>query len=154
MNYAALANQVYEFAQKQVQNAVSALRTWLGPAPQNFFILADGRILPTTFTLPPDVFDDAFLFNPLTNRITKASATLTEGRFRPAVPYLSVVIKQPILGDIDMSEWVGELRANPVTNIPLKQLITLWSMANNKYIPLSYTVDTINAGGDYESRTF
>jgi hypothetical protein len=70
------------------------------------------------------------------------------------VPYLSLVIKQPITGDIDLSEWVGELRANPVPEtLPLKQLVTLWSLTNSRYVPLSYTLETINANGDYETVT-
>lgn len=154
MEYAKYANQAYDFLQRQVQNAVSALRTWLGPEPQNYYLLADGRVLPTTVTLPNDVAELAFLFNTLTQHFTSATVTAPEGRFKPAVPYLSLVIKQPITGDIDLSEWVGELRANPVPeNLPLKQLVTLWSLVHNQYIPLSYTLATINANGDYETVT-
>ena len=154
MDYAKYLNQAYEFVQQQVQNAVSALRTWLGPEPQNYYILADGRVVPTTVTLPRDVAEQAFLFNYKKNRLTAAAATLTEGRFRPAVPYLSIVIKQPLSTDIDISEWVGDMRANPVPeNIPLKQLISLWSLTNSRYIPLSYTLETINADGEYETVT-
>lgn len=154
MDYAKYANQAYDFAISQVQNAVSALRTWLGPEPQNYYLLADGRILPTTVKLPADIAEQAFLFNYKKNRLTAAAETLTEGRFRPAVPYLSIVIKQPILGDIDISEWVGDMRANPVPeNIPLKQLVTLWSLSNSRYVPLSYTLETINADGEYETVT-
>ena len=154
MEYAKYANQAYDFVQRQVQNAVSALRTWLGPEPQNFYLLADGRVLPTTFALPADIAELAFLFNPLTQHFTSATVTAPEGRFKPAVPYLSVVIKQPITGDIDLSEWVGDLRANPVPEIlTLKQLVTLWSLVHNQYVPLSYTLATINAAGDYETQT-
>ena len=152
--YAKYANMAYDYVQQQVHNAVSALRTWLGPEPQNYYLLADGRVVPTTFALPADVADLAFLFNTLTQHFTSAAATAPDGRFKPAVPYLSVVIKQPITGDIDLSEWVGELRANPVPeNLPLKQLVTLWSLINSRYIPLSYTLETINSDGEYETVT-
>ena len=151
MEYAKYANMAYDYVQQQVQNAVSALRTWLGPEPQNYYLLADGRIVPTTVTLPPDVAEVAFLFNTLTQHFTSVTATAPMGRFKPAVPYLSIVIKQPITGDIDLSEWVGELRANPVPEtLPLKQLITLWSLTNSRYVPLSYTLETINSEGEYE----
>jgi hypothetical protein len=154
MNYAKYGNQAYDFVQSQVQNAASALRTWLGPEPQNYYLLADGRIIPTTVTLPRDILESAFLFNYKKNRFTAAAETLTEGRFKPAVPYLSVVIKQPLTADIDLSEWVGELRANPVPeNLPLKQLVTLWSLTNSQYVPLSYTLAIIDANGDYETQT-
>ena len=154
MEYAKYANQAYDFVQRQVQNAVSALRTWLGPEPQNYYLLADGRIMPTTVTLPRDVAEEALLFNYKKNHITAAVEPLTEGRFKRAVPYLSIVIKQPITGDIDLSEWVSEIRANPVPEIlTLKQLVTLWSLVHNQYVPLSYTLATINAAGDYETQT-
>ena len=154
MEYAKYANQAYDFVQRQVQNAVSALRTWLGPEPQNYYLLADGRIMPTTVTLPRDVAEEALLFNYKKNHITAAVEPLREGRFKRAVPYLSIVIKQPITGDIDLSEWVSEIRANPVPEIlTLKQLVTLWSLVHNQYVPLSYTLATINAAGDYETQT-
>jgi hypothetical protein len=150
MEYAKYADRAYDYVQQQVQNAISALRTWLGPEPQNYYLLADGRIMPTTIVLPTDVAEVAFLFNYKKNRLTSAVETLTEGRFKPAVPYLSLVIKQPITGDIDLSEWLGELRANPVPeNLPLKQLVTLWSLTNSRYVPLSYTLETINSNGEY-----
>jgi len=154
MEYAKYANMAYDYVQQQVQNAASALRTWLGPEPQKFYLLADGRVLPATISLPSDIAELAFIFNPQTQHFTSVTAQTSEGRFKPAVPYLSVVIKQPITGDIDLSEWVGDLRANPVPeNLPLKQLVTLWSLVHNQYVPLSYTLATINAVGDYETQT-
>lgn len=154
MEYAKYVNKAYDFVQQQVQNAASALRTWLGPEPQKFYLLADGRVLPTTIRLPADITELAFIFNPQTQHFTSVAAQTPEGRFKPAVPYLSIVIKQPITGDIDLSEWVGDLRANPVPEIlTLKQLVTLWSLVHNQYVPLSYTLATINSAGDYETQT-
>jgi hypothetical protein len=154
MEYAKYANMAYDYVQQQVQNAVSALRTWLGPEPQNYYLLADGRVVPTTFALPADVADLAFLFNTLTQHFTSAAVPAPMGRFKRAVPYLSVVIKQPITGDIDLSEWVSELRANPVPEtLPLKQLVTLWSLTTSRYVPLSYTLETINSDGEYGTVT-
>lgn len=154
MEYAKYVNMAYDFVQQQVQNAASALRTWLGPEPQNYYLLADGRVLPTTIRLPADITELAFIFNPQTQHFTSVAAQTPEGRFKPAVPYLSVVIKQPITGDIDLSEWVGDLRANPVPEIlTLKQLVTLWSLTNSRYVPLSYTLETINSEGEYETVT-
>jgi hypothetical protein len=154
MEYAKYLNSACDFAQIQAQNAASVLRSWLGPEPQNYYLLADGRVLPVTTNLPQDILENAFLYDPRTNRIVAAAATSTEGRYKPAVPYLSVVIKQPITEDIDLSEWVGELRANPVPeSLTLKQLVTLWSYTNNKYVPLSYTLATINSAGDYDTQT-
>jgi len=154
MEYAKYANIVYDYVQQQVQNAASALRTWLGPEPQNYYVLADGRVVPASVSLPADIAELAFIFNPQTQHFTSATATVPMGRFKPAVPYLSIVIKQPIMGDIDLSEWVGDLRANPVPEtLPLKQLVTLWSLTNSRYVPLSYTLETINSDGEYGTVT-
>jgi len=154
MEYAKYANIVYDYVQQQVQNAASALRTWLGPEPQNYYVLADGRVVPASVSLPADIAELAFIFNPQTQHFTSATATVPMGRFKPAVPYLSIVIKQPITGDIDLSEWVGDLRANPVPEtLPLKQLVTLWSLTTSRYVPLSYTLETINSDGEYGTVT-
>ena len=155
LDYSKFLYQVYLFVGIQAQSAVSALRTWIGPEPHNYYILADGRVLPATIAIPFDVAEIAFLFDVRTNRFTLATAVNTEGRFRPAVKYLSIVLKQPITNnDIDLSDWVGELRANPVPEtLSLQQLVTLWSLVHNRYIPFSYTLALINGDGDNETHT-
>lgn len=40
-------------------------------------------------------------------------------------------------GPVDISDWVGEIRAFPVPELPVKQLLTLWSLVHHQYVPLS-----------------
>jgi hypothetical protein len=106
-------------------------RSWLGPEPQNWYLLPDGRVFPSFVMLPDDVRSESYVFDPHTNRITKVSEE-PEGRFRP-LPYLSLVV-----GDVDLSDWLGEIRANPIpASMPVQQMITLWSLLHNRYLPVT-----------------
>jgi len=155
MDYSKFALEIYEFIQQQAKNAVSAIRTWLGPEPQDYYLLADGRVLPTTMILPVEIASTAYYYNVAKNQITDIpTGFVTHGRFKPAVPYLSMTIQQPGAADIDLSEWLGELRASPVPqNLPLKQLVTLWSLVKNTYVPSAYTLAVINDAGENETIT-
>ena len=152
MYYAQFASYIVyamKFADGQKNQAVNALRSWLGPAPQNYYLLDDGRILPSTMSLPPEVHSLAFLYHADTHRITCADAQTPEGRFKPAVPFLSVVVKQATQDPLDLSDWVGELRANPVPllSFPIDQIVSLWAAVKNVYISTRYTVDVIHSDG-------
>ena len=113
------------------------LRTWLGPEPQKWYLLEDGRVLPFTVMLPSLVMATTYCFDPSTNRMALCEGP--EGRFRP-MAYLSLTIEEEGVGITDISEWVGELRTNPApVAIPVEQLITLWSLVHNQYVPTSHT---------------
>lgn len=118
-----------------VRVAAKGARVWLGPEPEAYYLLSDGQILPTTLVLPDSVFNTTHVYNPDTQRITLASTTEPEGRFRP-LPYLAVQVSHPTTGTVDLSDWLGEVRANPVPDLDTKQLITLWSYLHNRYVPL------------------
>jgi hypothetical protein len=141
---------VLKIADEQKTQAMAALRSWIGPAPQNYYLLDDGRVVPSTVSLPPDVHSLAFLYHTDTHRITQATVPTPEGRFKPAVPYLSVVVKQATQEPMDLSYWVGELRANPVPlmSFPIDQIVSLWAAVKNVYMPIRYTVEVIHSDGN------
>jgi hypothetical protein len=152
MYYAQFATYIVyamKFAEEQKTQAIATLRSWLGPAPQNYYLLDDGRIVPYTVSLPPEVYALAFMYHANTHRITRAITPNPEGRFKLAVPYLSVVVKQATQDPMDLSEWVGELRANPVPllSFPIDQIVALWAAVKNVYMPIRYTVDVIHSDG-------
>lgn len=153
MDYSKFALEVYQFIQDQIEKAKSALRDWLGPEPEDYYLLEDGRVIPTSVFLPLNVANKALYYNTRDNQITNQPYHIaTEGRFKPAVPYLSMTLQQPGEPDIDMSEWIGDMRANPVPeSLNLQQLVTLWSMVNHKYVPLSYTLALIDSNGENKS---
>ena len=150
----------YERASVAVQSAWEYVkqetRTWLGPAPVQLVLLADGRILPSTIELPPAVRETAFLFEAATNRIQKLGPNaVAEGRFR-RLPYVSLRVEHPSLGSIDLSDWVGSIRANPVpTSLSIQQLIQLASLSLHRYIPISgATVHITNDEGEERVEEF
>lgn len=129
-----------------------ALRHWLGPEPQQFYLLADGHVLPTTMEIPESLHATTYIFDPHTNHMVLASNPAPEGRFR-RLPYVALSVQDEIVGNIDLTEWIGELRANPVpSDMPVKQLLTVWSLVHNRYVPLSGGVRVDVVGADGEER--
>jgi len=127
---------------KRLQFTIFAcLRNALGPAPQNYYLLADERVLPTTMTLPDQINQSTFLYDIQNHRIVSAANPETEGRFR-RLPYVAINVQHPTMGAWDLSDWIGELRANPVPLRPsVKQLISLWSLTTNTYVPYDNQVE-------------
>ena len=115
------------------------VRNILGPEPICYYLLNDGYILPSNIHLPDEIKDTTFVFDPLTNKITKINNTLPEGRFKP-LPYIGIQLRYQNKS-IDISDWVGDIRANPIPdNITPKQLTALWFYTNNRYVPLSKAI--------------
>lgn len=130
------------------------IRTWLGPGPTRFLLLSDGRILPGTIQVPPTVQETIHVFDGETNRIRKMGPE-PEGRFR-RLPYVSLRVEHPSLGSIDLSDWIGSIRANPVPeSLSIQQLIQLASLSLNRYIPLSgATIYVTNDEGEERVEQF
>jgi hypothetical protein len=116
--------------------AKSYARAWLGPEPQNWYLLPDGRVLPTTIPLPPAVKEGTYLYHVGNNRITKASELEPTGRFRP-LRIVGMSYTHGEFGSAEITDWIGELRANPVADINPKQILTLYSLVTNHFLPLS-----------------
>ena len=109
-------------------------RAWLGPEQQQYYLLSDGQVLPSTTQLPDTVRQAAHIYDPLTSRITLFQNREPDGRFRP-LRYISMRIDNAIVGNIDISEWLGDIRANPVPSLSPKQILNLWAYTQNQYIP-------------------
>ena len=121
------------FTQKGTEVA-SWLRRTLGPEPQNWILLEDGRVVSSSLTLPPHVRDSAYLFDVNTNHLTKMNAT-TPGRHRP-ISILALQIQHTDVGSIDISDWIGELRMFPQRDLSPRQLVELWGISQNQYVPI------------------
>jgi hypothetical protein len=150
MYYATTAQYIsyfMDFFQQQKNNAVNSLREWLGPPPQNFWLLDDGRVLPATYKLPHPVCNFAYLYDCETQQILGHSSA--HGRLRRASPYLSVVVMQPDQEALDLSDWINELKVSPTPAMPfsLPQLIELWAAVHHKYVSTRYTIQYINSDG-------
>lgn len=122
------------------------LRVWLGPEPLTYFLLDDGRVLPSTITIPEDYRTTTYQYTPHNKQITLLTEPNPEGRFRP-LPYLGIVI-----GTIDISDWLGELRANPVPpNITANQIVQLWSYSSNTFLPKTGEIKIVKSDGTEET---
>lgn len=120
--------------QAMLESAKAHIRSAVGPAPTRYILLEDGRVLPATIELPAAVRNSAYLYDPATHRLVQGA---TEGvRFR-RLSTIALSLSHPTVGTLDLSDWIGDLRAHPVPELSAKQLLTLWSFAQNQYVPLS-----------------
>ena len=116
----------------------SAMRAWLGPEPQDYYLLSDGSVLPTSISLPSSVSEAAatFCYDCVAHRIRPATAA-AEGRFRP-VPIVALRVERDDVGSVDISEWIGDLRQLGMVEAPnIMQLLHLYSLVSNTFVPLS-----------------
>lgn len=120
---------------------MSWIRRYLGPEPQNWILLTDGRILPSTTILPPAVQETSYLYDIQTNHLTKMDGAIP-GRHRH-LPILALQIQNPDVGSIDISDWVGEIRMFPLRDIVPRQLIELWGAVHNRYVPILETTANV-----------
>ena len=152
MQFLAFYERATTFVQGYWEKTKTHLREWLGPEPQKWYLLEDGRVLPSTVMLPTVVMDMTYCFDPSTNRITLRTWLGPEGRFRP-MPYLALTFEEEDVGITDISDWLGELRTNPApVAIPVEQLITLWSFVHNQYVPMTHiTIRYTKADGSEDT---
>lgn len=135
------------------------VRDCLGPSPQTWWLLTDGRVLPGTIVLPTEVQQSAILYTPATHTLVHASmidsATSNPIRYR-RLPYLSLTLSHPRLGIHDLSDWVNELRgASGTLELPLKQLLALWCLSANTYSPITETtVRVTKSDGEEETHVY
>ena len=130
----AACNTLYTYYNHAKTTVASWLRRCLGPEPQNWLLLQDARVIPSTITLPPHVQSNTYLFDVQTSQLTKMDGA-TSGRHRP-LSILALQIQHPDVGSIDISDWIGEIRIFPTHDIPPRQLVDLWSATQNRYVPL------------------
>lgn len=148
--------QISVLVKDYLSMAASYARSKLGPEPQSYYLLADGQVLPTTTILPESVFEQAYVYDPHTLRITLAFNTTPEGRFK-RLPYVALQVIHPDTGTIDMSDWLGEVRANPVPDMDTQQLAVLWSYVHHQYVPIftgGTTIRSTTSDGEESSVTF
>lgn len=131
----ATCNTILEYLAEKRTQAASLLRRYLGPEPQNLYLLQDGRIFPTSIDLPAAVLASSYMFDIQNNHITKMDGSIP-GRYRP-LSILALQFMHPDVGVVDISDWIGEIRMFPARDITPRQLLELWSAHQNRYIPLN-----------------
>jgi len=150
----ALWARASEYINSAASQVAQRLRDWLGQSPMYYYICDDGQIIPTTTNVPQEVRRHMYVYDPHTHRITQADNPNPTGRFRP-LAILSMRIENPIVGNIDICDWLGNVRANPVPNLRFQQILALWSCVHNVYIPhnVQTNVYLVRSNGDEEQHT-
>ena len=125
------------------------LRDALGPAPISYYLLQDGRVLPTTIILPQTILTTSYVFDPHSSRLMLYGSDPAQ-RYR-RLPTIAANFNHPSTGNVDISDWLGEIRAHPVPDLPIKQVLTLWSLTQNRFVPLSDGVQVSVTKNDGET---
>lgn len=130
--------------------ALAKIRSFAGPAPMNYYLLQDGRVLPNSINLPTELVVTTYEYTPHSYRLSLLSNTDLGARFR-RLPTIAMSFNHPSTGEVDISDWLGEIRAHPVPELSVKQLLTLWSLAHHRYVPLSDGVQVSVTKNDGET---
>lgn len=125
------------------------LRNALGPTPISYILLQDGRVLPTCIEIPQAVLTTSYVFDPASQRLTQHNSDPNQRHRR--LPTIAASFNHPSTGNVDISDWLGEIRAYPVPDLPIKQILTLWSFTQNMYVPLSDGVQVSITKNDGET---
>jgi hypothetical protein len=134
-----------------VWNATLAkIRTAVGPAPVNYVLLEDGRVLPDSIQVPDEVRSSTYLYDSHSHRLSLLSNNDPAARFR-RLHVIAASFNHQSTGEVDISDWLGEVRAHPVPDLPVKQLLTLWSLTHHRYVPLSEGVQVSLTKSDGET---
>jgi hypothetical protein len=99
------------------------LRSWLGPAPCSYRLLSDGRVFPSTISLPPSLLETAYTYVP-------DSVVLQQSNVTTRAKRLSWVAVE--LEGTDLSDWIQSLRWSGTIEPSLSSLVTLWSLIHQQ----------------------
>jgi hypothetical protein len=130
------------FIKYYMDTTKSYARYYLGPEPVNYYLFSDGRIVPSTVDVPEGI--DCFVYDTKTMQITQRTNPNPHGRFR-ALPYIGITV-----GTLDISDWLGEIRANPVHAFRPHQLLELWSLVHQTYVNLDLPIEVVHSDGRQE----
>jgi hypothetical protein len=143
---------IYEYVSYYWGQAKHYMRHKLGPEPQQWILLRDGQVLPHTTAIPEAILESAYIYDPNTRRITQYGVVEPVGRYRP-LQYIAMNIQNETSGIVaDASDWLGEIRCNPVPLLSIKQVLQLWMYDVQVYVPMDGTtkVTAITNSGDEE----
>ena len=127
-----------------VKKTASLLRKWLGPEPTNYLILHNGDVIQSNTLGVDEYLPTALLYETATEHISHALAPLA-GRYR-SVPLLGISLLRMNKEPIDISDWLGNIRMNPVVTLPPKVYVALWSKVKNVYVPYTQLEVTDSTG--------
>lgn len=137
-------NQIEELVSAFIFRAKKVCRRMLGPEVSNLYLLKNGDIVPSYFSNLDEHLSTAHVYDVETQRISHALTPL-EGRYRP-IPDLGLCVLLTDGKKIDLTDWLGAIRMNPLIPLSPKHLVDLWSLSTNTYIKYSIVEVTDNMG--------
>jgi hypothetical protein len=124
--------RITDYCSSLSETCKTHLRSWLGPAPCSYQLLSDGRVLPSTVTLPASLLETAYTYYPNLVVVRQSNSTARPRRFS----WVAITIE-----GVDLSDWIQSLRWVGATEPPLSSLITLWSMIHQQVFPFGTTIN-------------
>jgi hypothetical protein len=107
------------------------LRSWLGPAPCSYWLLSDGRVLPSTITLPFSLLATTYTYSPDSVILQQSNSTARPTR----LSWVAVEVD-----GTDLSDWIQSLRWSGTTEPSLTSLVTLWSLIHQQVFSIGTVI--------------
>ena len=109
-------SSIYEIGLNQV-------RKLLGPLPQSYYVLSDGRVVPSTLILPSSLLGTYYEYIPDTFVLQQSLSTSRPRR----ISYIAVEVDGH-----DLSDWIQSLRWVGSAEPSLQSLVTLWGLIHQR----------------------
>ena len=111
--------------------SLNKVRTWLGPLPQSYYVLTDGRVVPSIMTLPSSLLGTYYEYKTGESIIRQSFSTARLRR----ISYIAVEVE----GN-DLSDWIQSLRWVGSAEPSLQSLVTLWGLIHQRVFELGTTI--------------
>ena len=123
--------RITNYCSSMYEISLNKARTWLGPLPQSYYILADGRVVPSTMILPISFLGTHYQYTPNEHVLQQSFSTVRPKR----VSWIAVEMDH-----YDLSDWMQSLRWVGSVEPSLPSLITLWGLIHQRVFELGTTI--------------
>ena len=103
--------------------SLNKVRAWVGPLPQSYHVLTDGRVVPSTLILPSSLLGTHYEYIPEEHVLRQSLSTARSRR----ISYIAVEVE-----GYDLSDWIQDLRWVGSAEPSLHSLVTLWGLIHQR----------------------
>ena len=103
--------------------SLNKVRAWVGPLPQSYHVLTDGRVVPSTLILPSSLLGTHYEYIPEEHVLRQSLSTARSQR----ISYIAVEVE-----GYDLSDWIQDLRWVGSAEPSLQSLVTLWGLIHQR----------------------
>ena len=115
--------RITDYCSSIYETSLNQVRTWLGPLPQSYNLLEDGRVVPSTMTLPISFLGTHYEYIPEEHVLRQSMSTARPRR----ISYIAVEVDGH-----DLSDWIQSLRWVGSAEPSLSSLVTLWGYTHQR----------------------